>query len=215
MLDSRAGANMTASQPPPPGASYRLILASASPRRAELLREHGYAFDVKVSPYEEPTTLDKGISPAAHAEALSIFKATSVADVVTNGLILAADTIAELNGCIFGKPADRDDARRILTTLAGTTHRVITAITLLDASRGTRLTRHATTNITMRPLPAEEIEAYLNTQAWEGKAGAYGIQDVGDQFVEVVDGSFTNVVGLPIELLSEMLDAWNATSGKK
>lgn len=186
----------------------RLILASASPRRAELLREHGYRFRVVPSPLPEPESLGLDQTPAALAAELSAFKAEAVARVVQEGLILAADTVAAIGDRVFGKPADRDDARRILGSLAGTSHHVITGLTLLDAATGRCATRADTTVVVMRRLSEAEMEGYLDTGAWEGKAGAYGIQDYGDAFVERVEGSFTNVVGLPMELLAEMLTSW-------
>jgi len=190
----------------------RLILASASPRRAELLREHGYDFTVIASPLAEPVEFPDNVSPVERAQLSSLFKAKSVAGLVGEGWVLAADTIAALGSRVFGKPADRDDARMILKFLSGTMHHVITGVTLLDASSGVRLIRHDSTDVIMRRLTKSEIEDYLDSGAWEGKAGAYGIQDKGDAFVERIEGSFTNVVGLPMELIARMLDefAWNA-----
>lgn len=186
----------------------RLILASTSPRRRELLAAAGYAFDVIAPTVEEPTTLPPGVSPAAFAEAISLSKAESVAAKVHAGTILAADTVAAIGHTIFGKPADREDAARILSALCGSTHDVITGVTLLDAATGRRLVRHDLTRVTMRRMTAPELASYLDSQAWQGKAGAYGIQDHGDEFVTALQGSFTNVVGLPIELLSRMLEEW-------
>ena len=190
---------------PEPG---RLILASASPRRAELLREHGYRFEVIVPPAPEPADFAADMSPVQQAEYLSRFKAEAVAEVAGSGLIVAADTLAALDNRVFGKPADRAHAKRILSSIAGTAHKVITGLTLLDAGTRRCLTRHDVTGVHMRTLSDSEIESYLDTGAWEGKAGAYGIQDYGDQFVTRIEGSFTNVVGLPMELLSQMLDDW-------
>ena len=127
------------------------------------------------------------------------------------GWILAGDTIVSLSGRVIGKPADREDARSILQALAGTTHKVITGVTLLDVAGATRLIQYDSTVVMMRSLCDDEIEQYLNTGAWEGKAGAYGIQDRGDAFVERIDGSFTNVVGLPMELVGRMLDQFGYT----
>jgi len=186
----------------------RLILASASPRRAELLREHGYDFTVMASPLAEPVDFPDEASPVERAQSSSYFKAKSVAGLAGDGWVLAADTIAALGDRVFGKPADRDDARMILKSLSGTTHQVITGVTLLDASSGVRLIRHDSTNVIMRRLADSEIEDYLDSGAWKGKAGAYGIQDKGDAFVERIEGSFTNVVGMPMELLAEMLTAF-------
>jgi len=204
-----------------PSQKPRLILASASPRRAELLRSHGYDFTVIESPLAEPVDFPDDMSPVEQAQSSSFFKAQSVAGLAGDGWVLAADTIAALGGRVFGKPADRDDAKRILKSLSGTTHQVITGVTLLDASSGIRLMGHDSTDVIMRPLTDSEIEAYLDSGAWEGKAGAYGIQDqsaptpvsVGAKvqcaqhaFVKRIEGSFTNVVGLPIELVARMLD---------
>jgi septum formation protein len=184
----------------------QLILASASPRRAELLRQNGYTFDVYPPPFTEPDTHGLGSPPYQHVEASSYFKARSVAQAVREGVVLAADTIVALGGRIFGKPSDANDARSILLVLTGTTHEVITGVTLLDAASGRRLIRHDVTRVTMRPMPPSAMDAYIASKAWEGKAGAYGIQDHGDAFVERIDGSFSNVVGLPMELLARMLD---------
>lgn len=200
-------------------ASTRLILASSSPRRQELLREQGFDFEVMDPPLNEPTSFAEPLSPAALAQALSHYKAQSVAAQVDQGLILAGDTIAALGDRVFGKPQNREDARKILRALAGTTHEVITGITLLNAATGARMIRHDSTGVTMRALSDEEIESYLDTNAWQGKAGAYGIQDHGDAFVEKIDGSFSNVVGLPVELITAMLAEWgvekSATSKTK
>lgn len=185
--------------------AMRLILASESPRRAELLRQNGHTFEVYPPPFTEPDPHSPCLSPEQEAEALSYFKARSVAQAVREGLVLAADTLVAYAGHIFGKPADADDARGILQTLTGTTHEVITGVTLLDATSRIRLIRHDVTRITMRPMPPAAMDRYIASRAWEGKAGAYGIQDHGDAFVERIDGSFSNVVGLPMELLGRML----------
>jgi septum formation protein len=187
----------------------RLILASGSPRRAALLREHGYAFDVLVPLLDEPAEAAEALPPAQCAEALSYYKARSVAERVDEGIILGGDTVVAVGDSLYGKPTDRAHARRILQDLAGTTHHVITGVTLLDASTGARVIEHATTAVTMRQLSPGELEGYLDTGAWEGKAGAYGIQDRGDAFVTRVEGSFTNVVGLPMELVGRLLRQWD------
>ena len=186
-------------------ADARIVLASASPRRAELMRDAGYLFQIAHPPEDDPGALGFELPPAQLAEFLSRVKAKSVAPMFTDELIIGADTIAAIEGRVFGKPADRADAKRILQSIAGTTHQVITGVTVVDAASRRTLTRHDVTSVTMRPLPEVELESYLDTGAWRGKAGAYGIQDHGDKFVSNVEGSFTNVVGLPIELLDRML----------
>lgn len=185
-----------------------LILASASPRRRSLLQEHGY--DPRIIPpnVSEPQQLSAATTPTQLAEALSFFKAKSIADHEEVGVVLGADTVVSAAGRVFGKPDDRDDAQVIIKALAGTTHDVITGVTLIDAATHERIIRHDTTAVTMRPMDEAEITAYLDTGAWRGKAGAYGIQDHGDAFVTAIVGSFTNVVGLPMELVTELLTSW-------
>jgi septum formation protein len=185
-----------------------IILASGSPRRAELLSQAGYVFRTVVPTIPEPDTGNPEVTPAEEAEALSYFKARAVAGTVPRGLILGADTLVAHDGKVFGKPRDREHAREILSSLMGTTHEVITGVTLLDADDGRRAIEHDTTRVTMRRLTPGELAGYLDSQAWEGKAGAYGIQDEHDPFVQRIEGSFSNVVGLPLERLADMLAQW-------
>ena len=192
----------------PPVTGQPLILASASPRRQELMRLEGYVFTVAIPPVHEPELMASGVSAAQQAEALSYFKARSVAARFDKGVIIAADTVVACDGEVFGKPADLDDARTILNALLGKRQQVITGVTLLDAAGGRRLIAHDTTVVVMGKLPEQAVEKYLASEAWQGKAGAYGIQDRGDAFIERVQGSFTNVVGLPMELLARMLRQW-------
>ena len=191
-----------------------IILASESPRRAMLLRNAGIAFEAVAPRFPEPDATGWAMSPAAFAEMASNYKARSVADEYPDRIILGADTVVASKGQIYGKPRDREDARRILNALTGTTHKVITGVTLLaghslsalgKCSFSRRLIRNAVTRVTMRAMNAAELEAYLETGEWQGKAGAYGIQDTGDAFVTCTQGSFSNIVGLPIELVTRML----------
>lgn len=190
-----------------------LVLASSSPRRRELLAAHGYDFDVVAPPFEE---LDQRphVPAHAHAESLAFFKASSVAESHPGKTVLGADTIAWIDGRIIGKPVDRDDARRILKTLSGTTHDVITGVALIHAERERRLIEFEVSVIKVRKLTPDTIESYLDTGLWEGKAGAYGIQDKGDPFVEKIEGSLTNVVGLPMELIERMFKTWGSGAGR-
>lgn len=191
--------------PPPPD---HFILASTSPRRSELLKANGYQFTVVRPSLQEPEEQHPHVDPASYAESLAFFKASSIADQHSDETILGADTITVLGDEIFGKPEDRDDARRILQRLSGTVHSVITGVALLRPQSDRRLMNHAVSKVRVRPLSETMIETYLNTGQWEGKAGAYGIQDEGDPFVEKVEGSFSNVVGLPLELLCKMFEEW-------
>ncbi len=185
----------------------QLILASNSPRRRELLTEAGYLFDV-VAP--DPTC-ESGPRPGESAEhlvaRLATEKASHVAELLqyaNSPLILAADTVAECVGQILGKPDDRDHARQILKQLRGKIHRVLTGICLWQLPSGLRRTAIDVTTLEMTSLSNEEIETYLESGLWRGKAGAFGYQD-GIDWVRIVNGSPSNVVGLPMELLSVML----------
>lgn len=186
-----------------------LILASSSPRRRSLMREYGYDVELLAPTVEEPSLIETGGSPAQRAQALSYFKAASVARHREFGWVIGGDTVVALGDEVFGKPVDRDDAGRILGRLAGTTHEVLTGLAIIDAGSSRRLISHDVTLIEMRSLSSAEMEAYLDTEAWVGKAGAYGIQDHGDAFVTNISGSFTNVVGMPMELLAGMLSRWD------
>ncbi len=179
------------------------VLASASPRRAQLLTEAKYDFTAVPPPLNEPAPAP-GAMPSQVAESLAYFKARSVLESNDPDVpVLGADTVVALDGEIFGKPRDVDHAREILGRLAGTRHQVMTGVALLCPS-GTRLIASATTHVRMRDVPAAALEEYIATGLWEGKAGAYGIQDDEDPFVESIEGSFSNVVGLPMELLQGM-----------
>lgn len=181
-----------------------IILASASPRRRELLERMGIQdFQIVVSDADE--TLEDGLSPAAQVEQLSRRKAAAVAALVNDpdALIIAADTVVALDGAILGKPADREDAFRMLSALSGARHHVYTGVTVMQGSR--ILTRHEETCVEFRPLTAEEISLYIAAGESMDKAGAYGIQGCGCLLVEGICGDYYNVMGLPIVRLAGML----------
>ncbi len=186
-----------------------LILASASPRRRDLLRQAGYRFIVRAADLDEERAVPRAPTPEAYVESLAYLKARAAIDKhgLEAGLVLAADTAVELGGDLIGKPADADDARRILARLAGSRHRVLTGLVLVDVATGVRRVAHASTGIRMRPMAPAEIDAYVAGGEALGKAGAYAIQETGDRYIEAVEGSFTNVVGLPMELLERLLKA--------
>jgi septum formation protein len=190
------------------GAARQLILASSSPRRRELLQQAGYDFTVLPPDLKEPKDIANDTTPGSLAEALSFFKARAVARNVTHATVIGADTVVAAGDIVYGKPADEADARRILADLMTRPHEVITGITLLDADTDRRSISHDVTEVTMRPMPDDAFEEYLRSRLWIGKAGAYGIQDHDDAFIEGIQGSFTNVMGLPMELLTGLLTAW-------
>ncbi|MBN1554874.1 MAG: septum formation protein Maf [Phycisphaerae bacterium] len=182
----------------------RLILASASPRRRELLARAGYDFDVQPPVMDEPNHLPAGLPPVSHAESLAYFKARGVAETRSDARVLGADTVVAAGGRILGKPSDADDARRMLTELSHNQHAVITGVALLGPGEE-RVIAADVTHVTMRPMSPEEIEDYVASGEWQGKAGAYAIQETADRFIVSLEGSFTNVVGLPMELLGRLL----------
>jgi septum formation protein len=186
----------------------QLVLASSSPRRRDLLRDAGYRFLVRPPPVGERGVPPHG-PPGAYVESLAYLKAEAAIDAhaLAAGLILGADTAVELDGHLLGKPADPDDARRILSRLSGTRHQVLTGLALVDLARGRRLLAHAVTGIRMAEMSPEAIDAYVDSGEAMGKAGAYAVQETGDRYVQAMDGSRTNVVGLPMALLERMLNA--------
>jgi len=189
-----------------------LILASASPRRRELLAATGRAFRVVPSDAEE--SVPPGMPPGKAAEHLACLKAAAVAARLTRGTVIAADTIVTSGSDIIGKPSDRADAIRILEKLSRRPHTVITGVCLMDAGTGRRLSASDRTVVHMRPMERAEIEAYVDSGEAMGKAGAYAIQETGDRFVERVEGSFSNVVGLPMELLERMLREFDGSADR-
>jgi septum formation protein len=181
-----------------------LILASRSPRRRELLAEAGYAFAVHPPSEAAECGVCSGENPAQMVARLAYQKAADVARQVAAGLVLGCDTVAECDGQILGKPRDHDHARHMLQTLSGREHRVLSGLCLWELPGGEPQVRVATTRLRMDPLTPQQLDEYLASGQWEGKAGAFGYQDrLG--WVHVIEGSESNVVGLPLELLSEML----------
>ena len=187
--------------PAPP----RLILASASPRRRELLHAAGYDFEVHPADIDEddhpPTIL-----PADLAEWLAAAKARALADRSPADVILAADTVVALGDRPLGKPADATAAAAMLGLLSGTTHVVVTGVAVLKPDGTFQRSTRALSAVHMRKLSADEIAQYVASNQWQGKAGGYGIQD-DDPFVTRMTGSHTNIVGLPMEATAELLAA--------
>ena len=186
------------------GTAMRLILASGSPYRLELLREAGYDVTVIPARIDEPplstfADLDRGLQSIAEQ------KARAVCDRGVTGLILAADTVGYAQGEVFGKPRDRNDALRMLRAISGTTHEVHTGWCLLRTRDDVMRTGVESTRITMRDWTPAEFEQYLSGGEWRGKCGAYGLQLPHDPFVTHLAGSVSNVIGVPLERLREVL----------
>ena len=185
--------------PEPP----RLILASSSPRRQRLLRESGYDFIVHPSDIDEED-VPVNLLPVEIARYLAFEKARPVAAQFPSDVVLAADTVVAFGDKPLGKPETPEEAYRMLSLLSATTHIVITGVTVMRHDIGFQRTRSAMSAVRMRRLLPREIEACVNSGEWRGKAGGYGIQDQ-DPFVMRMAGSHSNIVGLPMEVTSEML----------
>ena len=183
---------------------FRLILASNSPRRRELLRNAGFQFDVRPSGIEENRL--PGESPEDFARRLARDKARDVARQSAPGsLVLGADTVVAINGEILEKPVDAADAARMLRMLSGQTHRVITGVCLVRVPEAVLAWTHETTLVTFRNLTEEEIGSYIESGEPFDKAGGYAIQGLASRFVPRIEGCYFNVVGLPIPLVYEIL----------
>jgi len=184
----------------------RLILASASPARGELLTEAGYTFDVLPADIAEPRGI--GIRDIrAFVQQVAWAKAAAVAPRVTDGLVLAADTVAWCDGAVIGKPADAADARRILRLLGGREHELWTGVCLWRRPDDVQLAWQEVTRVWFQRLDAAELDAYLATRQWANNSGAYAIEGTEDPYVRVVEGSLSNVIGLPMESLERWLPA--------
>jgi len=181
-----------------------LILASRSPRRRELLLAAGYDFEVIPADDAAEDQRRPGESPVDYVKRLARQKAENVAWKITEGLVIGCDTVVVCRDKILGKPVDRDDAGRMLRLLRGSEHHVITGICLWRRPPETYDLRHETTTLFMNEISEAEIEAYLDSNLWAGKAGGFGYQDRHD-WLQVVAGSESNVVGLPLELLERMI----------
>lgn len=183
---------------------YDLVLASRSERRRELLLEAGYHFRVLPPSESAECGVCSGESAPITVARLAQSKAADVVSHVNQGIVIGCDTVAEYQGQTLGKPVDQDHARQMLGLLRGTTHRVFSGLCVWPRPGDVFEVQVEVSNLRMKNLTDEELEDYLDTGLWEGKAGAFGLQDrLG--WVEVVHGSDSNVVGLPLELLEQML----------
>lgn len=180
----------------------RLILASASPARRELLARLEIPFEVIPAEIEEPTGFH---DPRQEVQVVSWLKARAVAAQLDSGVILAADTIGWLEGSAILKPKDETDARRILRSMGGREHELWTGVTLWRRPDDVQLIWQERSLVHFRALSDEELDRYLATRSWKNHSGAYAIEEEGDPYVRVTQGSITNVIGLPLETLRPRL----------
>ncbi len=187
-----------------------VILASSSPRRRELLRAAGIAFEA--IPAEIDESVQPGEIPEKHALRLAIAKAESVAAsrAAETRLVVAADTIVVIDGDVLGKPESPEQAAEMLRRLSGRTHAVLTGLCVIDPPSGRRLAGVVSTDVNFAPLSEDEIREYVDSGEPMDKAGAYAIQGRASRFVERIDGCYFNVVGLPIPTLYRMLNQLTA-----
>jgi nucleoside triphosphate pyrophosphatase len=180
----------------------RLILASASPRRAELLTAAGFSFEVAPADVDEIPGAEEAVE--SYTLRVARDKANRIAASVSGAVVLAADTEVVVDRRILGKPSDADHAAEMLRLLSGRHHEVLTAIALIHGSM--ELNQIVTTRVHLKPLSEREIEEYIGTGEPMGKAGAYGIQGYAARFIDRIEGSWSNVVGLPIHAVHELLE---------
>ena len=185
-----------------PTSTPRILLASASPRRAELLRAAGFEFDI------QPANVDESVRPGetsdTYVRRLADAKAAAVFPGAGGRVVLAADTIVVVENAMLGKPIDPADAARMLGLLSGRRHQVLTGVAIRAAGRRS-LTRVEATTVEFAPLSSEEISWYVASGDPLDKAGAYAVQGLASRFVTRIDGSYSNVVGLPVALVHAML----------
>ncbi len=181
----------------------RIILASGSPRRKKLLQKLGIDFEIVVSEMEE--VLHPKLKPSQQAAYLSKEKASEVSKKVKNSIIIAADTTVVIGNLVLGKPADRKDAIKMLKILSGKMHSVITGFTILDQSSKIIVTKSDESKVWFKKLSTAEIEKYIDSYKPFDKAGGYGIQDIKEMFVDKMEGEYSSILGLPLDMLSKEL----------
>lgn len=184
----------------------RLVLASGSPRRRELLSGLGFSFEIIVSDVDE--TVEGEMQPHEIVRTLAYRKAAAVSNTLQDGIVIGSDTIVVVDGVVLGKPADEQDAFRMLKTLQGRSHNVYSGVAVVDADSGKQLVDHRSTQVHMRPLTDIEIWSYISTGEPRDKAGSYAIQGIGSTIIDRIEGDYFTVVGLPMELLASMLTSF-------
>jgi len=187
--------------------SFRLILASQSPQRRKLLEDAGFSFEVIAPHSSAECGIRRGETPNELVARLAKQKAADVASRIDEGIVLGCDTVAECGGQILGKPRDIEHARQMLQLLSGRVHHVYSGVCLWERPADRVVERVDVTKLRMDKLAGDELERYLDSEAWEGKAGAFGYQE-GPDWLKIIAGSESNVIGLPMEQLCGMLAAF-------
>lgn len=183
----------------------KLVLASGSPRRRELLGNIGLSFDIVVDNSDEEFV--KGEHPSETVKRLSMQKALNVAGkIASNAIVIGADTVVSIDGKILGKPKDEAEAEEMLNRLSGRSNTVYTGLAVVNKSLGKTVSDFESTDVKFRELSHDEIKAYVKSGEPMDKAGAYGIQNLGALLIEGIDGDYFNVVGLPICKLGKILE---------
>ncbi|MDO8500202.1 MAG: Maf family protein [bacterium] len=192
----------------------KIILASSSPQRRELLQKLGIDFEVRPSDFDEASLASA--DPHHLTRSLALAKATSVARMIPDGgaLVIGADTVVNFNGEIFGKPKDARHAREMLKKLNGNTHSVVTGFAIYDTSTHKFVTDSVETRLQFKSLSNDEIDAYVGSGEPFGQAGGYAIQGLASFFVEKVNGDYNNVLGLPTEALTNKLCEFGVLVGE-
>ena len=181
----------------------KIILASASPRRKEILNNLGLSFEVICSDAEEK--VDSELPPHLIVQELAMLKGADVASKIKDGIVISADTIVYFDKRILGKPENEVGAKKVLEMLSGNVHEVYTGVCVTDGTSGKSISDFEVTKVKFRTLTEEEIDRYIATCEPMDKAGSYGIQGKGCLFVEKIDGDYLNVVGLPAVKLAAIL----------
>lgn len=179
----------------------RFVLASASARRQELLQRMSIPYEIIVSDFDEDSVSFEG-NPSDYVKELAMEKANSVSETLSgDSLVIGADTIVYANGQILGKPKNRQDAKRMMKMLQGTSHFVYSGVALIHPARNLKTTFSVVTTVSFSEMDDEEIEFYLAQEEWQDKAGAYGIQGAAGIYIREIHGDFYNVMGLPLQEL--------------
>jgi len=178
------------------------------------MRDAGYEFTVVVPDIDESTFSSDGMDAREFTKKLALVKAKSIAQSYHDSFIIGADTVADFDGRIIGKAADATDAEMITKMLFSKPHKVVTGLAIIRLRDNTQLIESDSTTVYPRPMTAEQIARHIKGGTWKDKAGAYAIQETGDEFVERIEGSLTNVMGLPMELLESLLERLGISAEK-